>query len=124
MASCKRLYDIFKMLFLDHSVQAELINLLALSLAVDGTPVYTAAQERKNVPVTVSNMASGTASATVSIASLTVTSVGTPTESAGISAMIGTCSLPLIRKTPCLFSLSLAPLPVMIPLVSFIIGFP
>lgn len=44
---CKRLYDIFKTLFLNRSAQAGLVNLPDLSLAGDGTPVYTAAQERK-----------------------------------------------------------------------------
>lgn len=47
MTPCWLLYDIFKALFLDHSVQEGLINLLDISLAGDGTPVYTAAQERK-----------------------------------------------------------------------------
>ena len=47
MASCKRLYEIFKVLFLNQSVNNGLIDLLNLSLAGDGTPVYTAAQERK-----------------------------------------------------------------------------
>ncbi len=47
MEPCKLLYDIFKVLFLEHSVQDGLIDLLSLSLAGDGTPVYTAAQERK-----------------------------------------------------------------------------
>ena len=43
----KLLYEIFKGLFLDHSVQDGLVDLLSLSLAGDGTPDYTAAQERK-----------------------------------------------------------------------------
>lgn len=47
MAPCKRLYEIFKVLFLNQSVNNGLIDLLNLSLAGDGTPVYTAAQERK-----------------------------------------------------------------------------
>lgn len=37
----------FKALFLDRSVQSGLVGLLNLSLAGDGTPVYTAARERK-----------------------------------------------------------------------------
>ena len=74
MAPYKRLYDIFKVLFLDHPVQSGLVDLLNLSLAGDGTPAYTAARERK--------------------------------------------------KRTCLFSLSLTPLPDMIPLVFFITGFP
>ncbi len=49
MAPCERLYDIFKRLFLDHSVQDGLVDLLSLSLAGDGTPVYTAARERKKL---------------------------------------------------------------------------
>ncbi|MDL2302666.1 hypothetical protein LJC58_10015, partial [Lachnospiraceae bacterium OttesenSCG-928-D06] len=47
MEPCRQLYEIFKVLFMNHSVQDGLINLLGLSLAGDGTPVYTAAQERK-----------------------------------------------------------------------------
>lgn len=47
MAPCQMLYGIFKGLFLDRSVQAGLVYLLDLSLAGDGTPVYTAARERK-----------------------------------------------------------------------------
>lgn len=47
MASCRRLYEIFKVLFLGHSVQTGLIDLMNLSLAGDGTPVCTGAQERK-----------------------------------------------------------------------------
>lgn len=47
MAPCGRLYDIFKELFLARSVQDGLADLRSLSLAGDGTPVYTAARERK-----------------------------------------------------------------------------
>ncbi len=47
MASCELLYDIFKQLFLDRSVQGGLIDLRTLSLAGNGTTVYTAARERK-----------------------------------------------------------------------------
>ena len=47
MDPCKLLYEIFKVLFLEHSVQDGLIDLFSLSLAGDGTPVYTAARERK-----------------------------------------------------------------------------
>lgn len=47
MAPCGQLYEIFKALFLDRSAQEGLIDLLHLSPAGDGTPVYTAARERK-----------------------------------------------------------------------------
>lgn len=47
MEPCRRLYEIFKVLFLRHSVRKRLIDLTNLSLAGDGTPLYTAAQERK-----------------------------------------------------------------------------
>lgn len=47
MAPCRQLYEIFKCLFLDRSVQQGLIDLKNLALAGDGTPVYTAARERK-----------------------------------------------------------------------------
>lgn len=47
MVPSKQLYNIFKVLLLDHSVQTGLITPLNLSLPGDGTPVYTAAQEPK-----------------------------------------------------------------------------
>lgn len=47
MAPCKMLWEIFNLYFLQHSADQELISLKNLSLAGDGTPVYTAAQERK-----------------------------------------------------------------------------
>lgn len=53
IAPRQMLYDIFKRLFLDHSVHAGLIDILDLSLAGDGTTAYTAARKRKNPPVTV-----------------------------------------------------------------------
>lgn len=46
-APCLLLFDIFKALFLTRSSQEGLIDLSSLSLAGDGTPVYTAARERK-----------------------------------------------------------------------------
>ena len=47
MDACSRLFEIFSSLFLNHSADLGLINLKSLALAGDGTPVYTAAQERK-----------------------------------------------------------------------------
>lgn len=47
MAPCQRLWEIFNTLFLQASVDKELISLKELALAGDGTPVYTAAQQRK-----------------------------------------------------------------------------
>lgn len=47
MKPALRLFQIFKELFLLKSQQVGLINLMGLSIAGDGTPVYTAAQERK-----------------------------------------------------------------------------
>jgi len=44
---CRLLYVIFRGLFLDHSVETGLIDLMNLFLAGDGMPVYTAAQQRK-----------------------------------------------------------------------------
>lgn len=40
MAPCKRLYDVFRGLFLERSVQDGLVDLLSLSLAGDGTPTF------------------------------------------------------------------------------------
>ena len=47
MEPCRLLYGIFSSLFLKHSVSEGLIDLMDLALAGDGTPVYTAARERK-----------------------------------------------------------------------------
>lgn len=47
MAPCRKLWEIFNNLFLQNSVNNNLISLKELSLAGDGTPVYTAAQQRK-----------------------------------------------------------------------------
>ena len=47
MDACTRLFEIFSSLFLNRSAEMGLINLKSLALAGDGTPVYTAAQERK-----------------------------------------------------------------------------
>ena len=47
MELCRKLYEIFQSLFLNHSVQQGLLDLKSLSLAGDGTPVYPAARERK-----------------------------------------------------------------------------
>lgn len=47
MAPCARLWEIFNTFFLQASVDNNLISLKALALAGDGTPVYTAAQQRK-----------------------------------------------------------------------------
>lgn len=47
MEPCRQFYEIFKVLFLDCSAKNGLIDLMNLSLAGDGTPVYTATQERK-----------------------------------------------------------------------------
>lgn len=124
MNPCKRLYDIFKALLLNRSAQARLVNLPDLSLAGDGTPVYTAAQERKKSTCGCLKRGFGTVNVTVSTASLTVTSGGIPTGNVTISAMTCTCSPPRIRKMTCPFSLSSAPLPDMIPLASFIAGSP
>src|SRR5699024_8894390 len=48
MAPCIRLWEIFNTFFLQTSARQNLISLKELALAGDGTPVYTAAQERKN----------------------------------------------------------------------------
>ncbi len=50
MAPCVRLWEIFHSFFLQTSARQNLISLKELVLAGDGTPVYTAAQERKNEP--------------------------------------------------------------------------
>ena len=47
MTPCTKLWEIFNNFFLQNSVSSGLISLMDLSLAGDGTPVYTAAQERK-----------------------------------------------------------------------------
>ncbi len=49
MAPCLRLWEIFNTFFLQTSVNKKLSSLKELALAGDGTPVYTAAQERKTL---------------------------------------------------------------------------
>ena len=46
-APAKRLFEIFKSLFLEHSIQQGLVKHDSLALSGDGTPVYTGAFERK-----------------------------------------------------------------------------
>ena len=79
MAPCVRLWEIFHSFFLQTSARQNLISLKELVLAGDGTPVYTAAQERKNEPANVWKKESTIATVTASIISRTVTSDGTPT---------------------------------------------
>lgn len=88
MAPCQMLYGIFKGLFLDRSVQAGLVYLLDLSLAGDGTPVYTAARERKKRTCDCLEKGFRDCQCDRFIASLTVTSDGIPTGNVTISAMI------------------------------------
>ncbi len=47
MEPCKMLYELFSTLFLERSAADGLIDLFSLSLAGDGTPIRTAARERK-----------------------------------------------------------------------------
>ena len=47
-APAKRLFSIFKALFLDQSVALGLVDIENLALSGDGTPVYTGARERKS----------------------------------------------------------------------------
>jgi len=88
MEPCRRLYEIFQALFLEHSAQEGLLDLMNLSLAGDGTPVYTVARERKNVPVIVWKRASMTANITAFTASLTVTSTGIPTAAGRVDELL------------------------------------
>lgn len=47
MEPCRLLYQLFQEIFLSHSADIGLIDLFNLSIAGDGTPVRTAARERK-----------------------------------------------------------------------------
>ena len=67
----KRIFGIFRSLFLDRSVQAGLIDFRNRSLFGDGSPIYTAAQERKNILAIASRRESMIA--TAFIVNLTVT---------------------------------------------------
>lgn len=125
MSPCERLYDFFKELFLDRSVQDGLVDLRSLSLAGDGTPPSTLLPGNgRSVPATASTTASGTAAVTVPTTGPTATLDGIPTGNAGISAMAYICSLPRIRKATSLYSLFWGPLPGTIPSASFIAGSP
>lgn len=67
------------------------MSLKKLVLAGDATPVYTAAQERKNKPANVWKKGSATASVTASIISQAVISAGIPTVTVITPDMAYTC---------------------------------
>lgn len=79
MAPCLRFKKIFNTFFLQFSVDKKLISLKELALTGDGTPVYTAAQERKPLLAAVWKKGSVVANTTASIISPTVTLAGIPT---------------------------------------------
>ena len=124
MAPCKRLYDIFKGLFLERLYRTGWSVLPAFPSPGMAHLSTLLQRSVKNVPAAASKKESGTAVATVSTDSLTVTSAGIPTGDAGISAMTCTCSPPLIQKMTCPYSLSSVLLLGMTPSVSFITGSP
>ena len=97
-APARRLFDLFKSLFLDKSVDEGLIGLENLAVSGEGTPVYVGARERKSAPVIVWKKGSVTANAIVSTISLTATSVGILTGIVTISGMLSTRSQPLIQN--------------------------
>lgn len=78
MAPCLTLWNIFNELFLRTSVNNNLISLKELSLAGDGTPVYTLLRNEKLVPAAVWKKVFVTAGATAFTISPTVTLDGIP----------------------------------------------
>lgn len=84
-------FRLYKQQFLDLSVRKELIDPGHLALAGDGTPVRTAAQQRKNGSAIVRIKAALPATVDTSILSRTVTGVGTLTGNVIFSVTTSTC---------------------------------
>lgn len=84
-------FCLYKQQFLDFSIHKGLIKPDHLALAGDGTPVRTAAQQRKSESVNVRKTASLPVTANVIIPSLTVTGDGTPTGNVISSVTTSTC---------------------------------
>ena len=124
MNPCKRIFEIFRVLFLDRSIQEGLLDLKNLSLSGDGTPAYTAARERKNAPVTAWRTESVTVNAAGFTASRTVISAGIPIGTAITLAMISIPSQLLTQKTTSRYSHSWVRLPGMIPTAFYMRGTP
>lgn len=118
----KRIFGIFRSLFLDRSVQVGLIDFRNRSLFGDGSPIYTAAQERKNVLAIASRRESMIA--TASIVNLTVTLARISTSPAIILVMLSICSLPPIPKMFFRHFLSWTRFSGMIHMSSFMHGIP
>lgn len=91
MNPCKRIFEIFRVHFLDRSMQEGFLDLNNLLISGDGTPVYTAAREHKNVHVTVWRTESVTAKIG-STASRIVILAGIPIGTAITLAMISITS--------------------------------
>ncbi len=123
MDPCKLLYEIFKVLFLIIPYRMDWLTCSAFPLPVTVSLFIPLHRNGKSAPVTVWKRGSVTACATALTASPIVTPAGIPAGTAITLAMIYTCLLPPIRKMTSRSSLSSAPLPGMIPSVSFITGF-
>ncbi len=78
-------FQLFKELFLLKSDRDSLINLMHLSIASDGIPVYTAAEECKKHTYNYLKKESEIVNATVPTVSLAVTSDGILTENVSTS---------------------------------------
>ena len=85
------IFRLYQQQFLSPSVQKGLIDPDHLALAGDGTPVCTAAQQRKNGSTTVRKKAVLLVTANAIIPSQTATGDGTPTGNAISSVTISTC---------------------------------
>ena len=114
---CSLLFEIFSKLFLFPSAEQGLIDLKQLALSGDGTPVYTAAQQRKNACATVWRTGFMIVIAPGNTLNRIVILDGILTETAITSAMICTCLLPATQKTIFRFFLCWVLLPDMISMV-------
>ena len=85
------IFRLYKQQFLDQSIHMGLIDPAHLALAGDGTPVRTAAQQRKNGSAVVRRADILPAAANAIIPSRTAAGGGTPTGNAISSATISTC---------------------------------
>lgn len=98
-------FRLYKQQFLDLSIRKDLIDPDHLALAGDGTPVRTAAQQRKNESVNVRKMAVSPVTANAITPSQTATGDGIPTGNAIFSVTTSTCMWPPIPTVTFLYFL-------------------
>jgi len=118
------IFRLYQQQFLNKSIQSGLINTGSLTLAGDGTLSEPLQEAEINGFVIVKRTVFVTVIVNAITISLTVTGDGIPPANVISMAITYTCSLLLIRRAICLFSLSLNELPGMICFLFCIPSFP